>query len=445
MQIVDNILHKLNSIDGLETVFYESGWGTNLRIDRKPTPAAVLYMLQTYNVSLNGNTKKDSVELEVFIFDRVDLAAKGEVIQEKLDDLQPFVNQFIALLANDKSLVLDGDTVEASMAYGQFDAHVCGWSLQLKLTERQGICIDNNASGVKTVYITKNGEYDVTQYGIANVNVQNGEILLQEKTATENGVITPDLGFNGLSKVNVQVPQPSGRISVDITQNGTEIWDVTNYESIAITTDVPTQTCDLYTGLTATTNGIYDPLTYNKDGFSTFVVNIPQPQGTLQRTISTNGTQTYDVRLWENIEITTAVPDVPCQLETLNITAAPSQLLSTYTPSGEGFDQVNIDLQLSTKYENHTLQNQYDSVGYDVRDNDYIYINLDASMLPQQCYGDLPVTITNTGIEYVNCCGYDTVTINTSQIQGINTWKGTWADYILINPKDTDTLYLITD
>ena len=141
MQIVDNILRKLRSVNGLETVFHESGYGANLRIDRNPTPAAVLYMLQSYNVNLKGNSKKDSVDLEVFIFDRCDLAAKGEVVQEKLDTLQPFVNQFIALLANDKTLVLDGDTIEVQMAYGRFDCNVVGWSLQLKLTERQGSCI----------------------------------------------------------------------------------------------------------------------------------------------------------------------------------------------------------------------------------------------------------------------------------------------------------------
>ena len=141
MQIVDNILRKLRSVNGLETVFHESGYGANLRIDRNPTPAAVLYMLQSYNVNLKGNSKKDSVELEVFIFDRCNLAAKGEEVQAKLDALTPFVNQFIALLANDKTLVLDGDTIEVVMAYGKFDTNVCGWSLQLKLSERQGSCI----------------------------------------------------------------------------------------------------------------------------------------------------------------------------------------------------------------------------------------------------------------------------------------------------------------
>lgn len=142
MQIVDNILSKLNSIDGLETVFYESGFGTNLRIDRKPTPAAVLYLIQGFEIGLNGGIRKDNVDLEVFFFDRIDLAAKGEAVQSKMDELLPLVNGFVSLLVSDKTLVLDGDTIKVQAAYGQFDTHVCGWSLQLKLAEKQGHCID---------------------------------------------------------------------------------------------------------------------------------------------------------------------------------------------------------------------------------------------------------------------------------------------------------------
>lgn len=410
MQIVNNILHKLNSIEGLETVLYESGFGTNLRIDRKPTPAAVLYMLQTYSVSLNGNTKKDSVDLEVFIFDRCDLAAKGEVVQEKLDTLQPFVNQFIALLANDKSLLLDGNTVTASMAYGQFDAHVCGWSLQLKLTERQGICIDNNASGVKTVYITQNGEYDVTQYGIANVNVQSSEIRLQEKTATENGIITPDLGFNGLSKVNVSVPQPQGETSVEITRNGTETFDITNYESIVVTTNVPTQTCNLYNGFYINQNGTYDPSQYGDyDGFGSINVDV-QPQN-----VGMAHLEAYDIGGVQDAQYFGC--DYLMGVDTRNIRIG---------------DPVYIT-------ENHGwFDAQY--FGFD------LIRSLQIEAQPEQvCEGTLDVFITNKGNEWVDCCGYQQVYIDTTQIHGFNTWTGTYADFMEQFPLDGNTLYLITD
>ena len=482
MQIIDKILNILHSISGIETVMHDTSFSANVRLDRQNTPASILYMLNEFSVDTIKGIRRESAEIEIFFCDRVDLAAKGEVVQQKLDTLLPYVNQFIASVLNEKTLIVENETVNVKCAIGRFDCNVCGWSLEMKIAERQASCFDSDASGVNQIVIKKNGTVDVAAYGEAIVNVVDGEILLQNKTATTNGIVTFDDGYNGLQSVtvnvqapapeirlqekttttngyitfdsgydglqgvSVNVPQPQGTLQKTITENGTTNIDIANYQTIEITTNVPTgSTCDLYTGLTVEANGIYDPLTYNKDGFSTFVVNIPQPQGTLRRTITQNGVETVDVRLWENIEITTAVPDAPCQLETLNITAAPSQLQPTYTPSGEGFDQVNIDLQLSEKYETYTLQSQFDSVQYDVRDNDYIQITLDASMLPAQCQGNLPVTITNTGIEYVNCCGYDMVEIDTTQIQGVTTWKGTWAQYQAIFPKDSNTLYLITD
>lgn len=55
-----------------------------------------------------------------------------------------------------------------------------------------------------TFYINQNGTYDVTQYEKANVDVAV-QPKLQEKVATENGIVLPDSEYDGLSKVTVNV------------------------------------------------------------------------------------------------------------------------------------------------------------------------------------------------------------------------------------------------
>ena len=62
-----------------------------------------------------------------------------------------------------------------------------------------------------TKQITQNGTHDVTQYANANVNVQPN---LQSKTATENGTVTPDSGYDGLSSVVVNVQGGGGASNV---------------------------------------------------------------------------------------------------------------------------------------------------------------------------------------------------------------------------------------
>ena len=60
-------------------------------------------------------------------------------------------------------------------------------------------------SGTKS--ITSNGTSDVRSYASVNVNVTP---KLQSKTVTSNGTVTPDSGYDGLSKVTVNVASSSG-------------------------------------------------------------------------------------------------------------------------------------------------------------------------------------------------------------------------------------------
>ena len=142
MQITDKILNILRSINGIKTVIHDTPFSTNVRLDRRETIAAILFMVQEFSIDIKSGMRKDSVSLEVFICDRCDLAAKGEIIEGVLDGIRPVVNEFLSLVLNEKSWVVDGDEIKVRLSYGKFDCNVVGYSIELNLTEKQGHCID---------------------------------------------------------------------------------------------------------------------------------------------------------------------------------------------------------------------------------------------------------------------------------------------------------------
>lgn len=73
------------------------------------------------------------------------------------------------------------------------------------------------------------------------------EPILQEKTVTENGVITADEGYDGLSKVAINVSIPDGYVIPNLqnktfTENGEYVPDDGYHGFSRVTVDVPTYT-----------------------------------------------------------------------------------------------------------------------------------------------------------------------------------------------------------
>lgn len=144
MQITDKILEILNGMASgsspmLKTVMYESAFGSNVRLDRKETPAAILYLIEGFKVDVDRAFKHKIVDAEVFFCSRVDLNAKGEVIKGVMDSIEPLVDEFISQLLDEKSWNVSN--IKAQSAYGKFDCNVAGFSLSFTVEDRQGTCV----------------------------------------------------------------------------------------------------------------------------------------------------------------------------------------------------------------------------------------------------------------------------------------------------------------
>lgn len=151
MILVDKIRAILNSmlppetpIEGTEyvkTVFYSSSWDANLRIDRNPSPIALLFLLSDWSINIASGTKKESAQLQVFFADRAKFDSTGEQKDVIVKRMETLATEFISRVLADKSIRIVDDDVKMRSSYGQFDAFVVGVSVTLRLEERQGSCI----------------------------------------------------------------------------------------------------------------------------------------------------------------------------------------------------------------------------------------------------------------------------------------------------------------
>lgn len=135
------ILQDLKTQGIINTVMYDSAFSANVRIDRSPMPAALLYLLEDWNLDLSKSAVKESANLQVFFFDTCSLDIKGEEKDVIVNAMEAIARQFISVLLEDKSIVLLDDKIRIQSTYGKFDKFCVGVTLNLKIEQKQGECL----------------------------------------------------------------------------------------------------------------------------------------------------------------------------------------------------------------------------------------------------------------------------------------------------------------
>lgn len=297
-------------------------------------------------------------------------------------------------------------------------------------------------SGSVNLQYTSNGTYmdvDVEDYETANitVNVPSQTIPTQEKdiiATTSQQVVTPDGGYL-LNKVTVD-PQrhmntytpatdtsnndmgiihnyryvdtsgmitPAGTKEVEYTTNGTHTEDIKNYENIDIEVNVPVSG-DLGTK-TIITNGIYQAIDDNLDGYSEVNVNVPQNATLGIKTITNNGnyyaiTDGYDG--FSRVDVNVAGATLQTSK---SVTATTSQQTVTPDVGYDGMEQVIVNPQVHTQTYTPADNTAANDMG---AQNNYRYVDTSGMVTPSSITpsNSTPATLTSGNAVTPNANGY---------------------------------------
>ena len=142
MVIIDKIKSILNDIDSIKSIIYDSGFSSNVRIDRSVDPIAILYLLTDWYLNISTGLQKEQADIEVFFCKRAKLDQKGEEKDIIVNECAEIAKEFIARVLEDKSIEVLDDSINMRSSYGRFDSFAVGVSVKIRLAEKQGTCIE---------------------------------------------------------------------------------------------------------------------------------------------------------------------------------------------------------------------------------------------------------------------------------------------------------------
>lgn len=223
------------------------------------------------------------------------------------------------------------------------------------------------------------------------------EVVLQEKTATENGEVTADSGYDGLSKVTVNVPIPEGYIipegTTSLTKNGTH--DVTNYASAEVNVEPTLEE------ITITENGEYTP---SGDGYSKVTVDVPIPDGYIipsgSLSIAENGT--HDVAAYASVEVDVPSEEPVLQEKTVTPTKAAQEI--TADDGNDGLSKVTVNAIPDEYIIPSGTLSITENGAHDVTNYESAEVNVEPALEE--------ITITENGEYTPSGDGYSKVTVN---------------------------------
>ena len=138
--MIQEFLNFLSSLDK-GTVVFGSLHDVNIKLDRKQGPFLITYMVQNVDLDLRMNRYIPTYNFKMFICDRTPLNAKGEVIQETIDNMMALAIDVLSAIKNTFN-VLESN-FRLSTSWGKYDCNVSGVSLEFSIKDKP-TCIEQD-------------------------------------------------------------------------------------------------------------------------------------------------------------------------------------------------------------------------------------------------------------------------------------------------------------